>query len=64
MREYVVPLYALRARRRGYEVAVMKEAMNQIGLAAGSVRAPLPQLRPEEKEELRIMLRNWKAVLP
>src|SRR5262249_47830649 len=35
MREYVTPLYALRARRKGYEVTVMKEMMNEIGLAAG-----------------------------
>src|SRR5581483_4782558 len=51
MQRYVIPLYALRMRRRGYEVTVMKEMMNQAGLAAGPVRPPLPSLRPEEIKE-------------
>ena len=46
MNEYVNPLYAIRARRKGYEVSVMKEMMNLIGLAAGPVRPPLPNVRP------------------
>src|SRR5215510_10449632 len=37
MRDFVIPLYAFRARRRGYEVTVMKEMMNLVGLAAGPV---------------------------
>jgi 5-dehydro-4-deoxyglucarate dehydratase len=64
MREYVIPLYALRARRKGYEVTVMKEMMNQVGLAAGPVRPPLPQIRPEDKAEIGKMLETWRPVLP
>jgi len=60
---YVIPLYALRARRKGYEVSVMKAMMTCIGLAAGPVRPPLPNLRPEELTEVRSMMENWKAVL-
>ncbi len=52
MEALVVPLYALRARRRGYEVTVMKELMNRLGLAGGAVRPPLPRLRPEDLAEL------------
>ena len=63
MQHYVIPLYALRARRKGYEVTVMKEMMNQVGLAAGPVRPPLPQLRPEEKAEIGKMLEKWEPVL-
>ena len=63
MRDFVVPLYAFRARRRGYEVTVMKEMMNMIGLAAGPVRPPLPRLRPEELGEIRAMLDGWKEFL-
>jgi 5-dehydro-4-deoxyglucarate dehydratase len=40
--EYVTTLFTLRAGRKGYEVSVMKEMMNQIGLAAGPVRPPSP----------------------
>jgi 5-dehydro-4-deoxyglucarate dehydratase len=63
MDDYVIPLYALRARRKGYEVTVMKEMMNFAGMAAGPVRPPLPSLRPEEKAEVRAMLERWKPLL-
>jgi 5-dehydro-4-deoxyglucarate dehydratase len=63
MDDYVIPLYALRARRKGYEVTVMKEMMNLVGLAAGPVRPPLPSLRPEEITELRGMVERWKPLL-
>lgn len=60
MNDYVIPLYAFRARRKGYEVTVMKELMNLAGLAAGPVRPPLPSLRPEEMAELRALLERWR----
>ncbi len=63
MSEYVVPLYAFRARRKGYEVSVMKELMMLLGLAGGPVRPPLENLKPEEIEELRATLPLWKAKL-
>lgn len=63
MSEYVIPLYAMRARRRGYEVTVMKEMMNIAGLAAGPVRPPLPRLRNEEVTELKTMMEKWKPWL-
>ena len=53
MSTYVVPLYVLRAKRRGYEVSVMKSLMDLLGLAGGPVRPPLANLRPEEVESLR-----------
>ena len=63
MSEYVNPLFAIRARRKGYEVSVMKEMMNLIGLAAGPVRPPLPNVRPEEKAEIKLILEKWKPFL-
>jgi 5-dehydro-4-deoxyglucarate dehydratase len=63
MREYVIPLYALRSRRKGYEVTVMKEIMNHLGMAAGPVRPPLPQLRSEERAEIGRLLEKWRPVL-
>ena len=60
MRDFVTPLYAFRARRRGYEVTVMKVMMELVGLAAGPVRPPLPALRAEETAELKKMLERWK----
>jgi 5-dehydro-4-deoxyglucarate dehydratase len=41
MKKYVHPLYALRERVRGYEVAVVKAAMEILGMPAGPVRPPL-----------------------
>ena len=63
MNEYVNPLYAIRARRKGYEVSVMKEMMNLIGLSAGPVRPPLPNVRPEEIAEIKTLLEKWKPFL-
>src|SRR5579862_3742540 len=63
MNEYVNPLYAIRARRKGYEVSVMKEMMNLIGLAAGPVRPPLANVRREEVGEIRALLEKWTPFL-
>ena len=63
MNELIVPLYALRGRRKGYEVSVMKAMMDMIGLAGGPVRPPLVDLRPDEIETLRGMLERWKPWL-
>jgi 5-dehydro-4-deoxyglucarate dehydratase len=64
MADYVIPLYAFRARRKGYEVTVMKEMMNLTGQAAGPVRPPLPNLRADEIAELKELLKNWERWLP
>jgi len=63
MHDYVLPLYAIRARRKGYEVSVMKEMMNQLGMAAGPVRARLVQVAPEDKAQITKILEKWKPVL-
>ncbi|MGH9163011.1 MAG: 5-dehydro-4-deoxyglucarate dehydratase [Vicinamibacteraceae bacterium] len=63
MTRYVIPLYAFRARRKGYEVAVMKAMMTLLGSAAGPVRPPLVDVSDAEREELAQMLAGWKAYL-
>jgi 5-dehydro-4-deoxyglucarate dehydratase len=60
MTEYVVPLYALRGRRKGHEVTVMKELMTMIGLTGGAIRPPLVPLGPQEVEELRTLAPAWQ----
>jgi len=59
----VVPLYAIRSRRRGYEVSTMKAMMEMIGLNAGPVRPPLVNIKPEEEDELRTILSEWEKFL-
>jgi 5-dehydro-4-deoxyglucarate dehydratase len=63
MNDLVIPLYALRARRKGYEVSAMKAMMDMIGLAGGPVRPPLVDLRPDETELLRGMVDKWRPWL-
>ena len=63
MADYVVPVYALRARRKGYEVTVMKELMNVLGLGGGFVRPPLVALRAEELREIRALVPQWQKAV-
>lgn len=63
MHEFVVPLYAFRARRKGYEVSVMKTLMDLQGQVGGRVRPPLNDVKPEETKELKAMLAKWKMWL-
>ena len=60
MNALVIPLYALRARRKGYEVSTMKAMMEMAGLAGGPVRPPLVNLAAEEIEWLRTNLNRWR----
>jgi 5-dehydro-4-deoxyglucarate dehydratase len=59
----VVPLFALRARRKGYEVSAMKAMMDMVGLNGGPVRPPLVNVKPEEEDELRTILASWEKFL-
>ena len=59
----VVPLYALRARRKGYEVSAMKAMMDMVGMNGGPVRPPLVNVKPDEEDELRAILATWEKFL-
>jgi len=59
----VIPLYALRARRKGYEVSAMKAMMDMVGLNGGPVRPPLVNVSAEEEDELRVILATWEKFL-
>lgn len=59
----VVPLYAIRARHKGYEVSTMKAMMEMVGLNAGRVRPPLVNVTPQEEDELRTILSTWEKFL-
>jgi 5-dehydro-4-deoxyglucarate dehydratase len=62
MREYVIPLYAFRARRRGYEVSAVKGLMNILGMRGGRVRPPLTDLTEADLAELRTLAAAWTSV--
>lgn len=62
MNKYVHPLYAIRDRVRGYEVAVMKEAMEILGMKAGPVRPPLTNVRPQDLPDVRALMEVYRDV--
>ena len=58
---FVHPLFAIRERRRGYEVAVMKRAMEMLGKKAGPVRPPLQNCTEPEIEEVRRVIEVYRS---
>ena len=62
MNRYVHPLYALRERMRGYEVTVMKAAMEMLGMPAGPVRPPLAACREQDLRDLRALMETYREV--
>jgi 5-dehydro-4-deoxyglucarate dehydratase len=60
LREYharvVRPFYDLRQRGRGFEVSVMKAAMDILGHPAGPPRPPLGELSEKDRADLRGIL--------
>ncbi len=63
MDKYVHPLYALRERMKGYEVSVMKRAMEKLDLCGATVRPPLAPMRPADVEELDRILDVYRDML-
>jgi 5-dehydro-4-deoxyglucarate dehydratase len=59
----VIPLYSLRARRKGYEVSAMKAMMDMVDLNGGPVRPPLVNITAAEEDELRAILATWEKFL-
>jgi 5-dehydro-4-deoxyglucarate dehydratase len=63
MEKYVHPLFALRERMHGYEVAVTKAAMEILGHRAGPVRPPLCNCRPQDVEDIRKLMEVYREVI-
>lgn len=53
LRRFVLPYIAIRRRRKGYAVSLVKAGMRAIDRPAGPVRPPLTELEPAEMDELR-----------
>jgi 5-dehydro-4-deoxyglucarate dehydratase len=60
MNDLVVPLYALRAKRKGYEVSAMKAMMDLLGLAGGPVRPPVVDLSADDLQTVRDAMSRWQ----
>jgi 5-dehydro-4-deoxyglucarate dehydratase len=56
LREFYVPLGALRGRKRGYAVSIVKAGLRVVGRPAGPVRPPLTDLTADEERELETLM--------
>jgi 5-dehydro-4-deoxyglucarate dehydratase len=58
LREFVLPYIAIRRRRKGYAVSIVKAGMRLIGRDSGPVRPPLTDLTPQEMDELAALIKG------
>ena len=58
LREFVLPYIAIRSRKKGYPVSIVKAGMRAIGRPAGPVRPPLTDLTQSELAELTKLVRK------
>jgi len=56
LRDFVLPYIAIRNRRKGYAVSIVKAGMTAIGRPAGPVRTPLIDLSDAELTELTTLI--------
>lgn len=54
--DFFLPLIAIRARRPGYAVSIVKAGARLVGRDAGPVRPPLTDLQPAEMDELAALI--------
>ena len=56
--DFFYPLLAIRDRKAGYAVSLIKAGVNAIGHTAGGVRSPLTDVNPEEMDMLKTLLKK------
>ncbi|KIU27740.1 5-dehydro-4-deoxyglucarate dehydratase [Methylobacterium radiotolerans] len=56
LRAFVLPYIAIRNRKRGYAVSIVKAGMSAVGRHAGPVRPPLTELDAAERAELTALI--------
>jgi 5-dehydro-4-deoxyglucarate dehydratase len=56
LRDFVIPYIAIRNRRKGYAVSIVKAGMTAIGRPAGPVRTPLIDLTEAELADLKKLI--------
>lgn len=52
LRDFILPLIAIRNRKKGYAVSIIKAGMRSVGRDSGPVRPPLTDLTASEQVEL------------
>jgi len=56
LKDFILPLIAIRNRKRGYAVSMIKAGMKVIGRDSGPVRPPLTDLTEQELAEIRALV--------
>ena len=56
LRDFVLPYIAIRSRRKGYAVSIVKAGLRAVGRYAGPVRPPLTDLTESEFAELKALV--------
>lgn len=57
MRDFILPYTAIRNRKPGYAVSIVKAGAKIVGRPSGSVRAPLTDLDPQSMEDLTQLIK-------
>ncbi|KAA2214031.1 5-dehydro-4-deoxyglucarate dehydratase [Teichococcus oryzae] len=61
LRDFVLPYIAIRNRRKGYAVSIVKAGCAAVGRPAGPVRAPLTDLEAAEMDMLKALIARLPA---
>ena len=61
LKDFILPLIAIRNRRKGYAVSIIKAGMKVIGRDSGPVRPPLTDLTEAEMAELAALVAKLPA---
>ena len=61
LKDFILPLIAIRNRKKGYAVSIIKAGMKVIGRDSGPVRSPLTDLTAAEFEELSALVAKLKS---
>ena len=56
LKDFILPLIAIRNRKKGYAVSIIKAGMKVIGRDSGPVRPPLTNLTEAEMAELSALV--------
>jgi 5-dehydro-4-deoxyglucarate dehydratase len=56
LKDFILPLIAIRNRNKGYAVSMIKAGMKVIGRDSGPVRPPLTDLTEQEMAELKVLV--------
>jgi len=63
LRNFILPLIAIRNRKKGYAVSIIKAGMKVIGRDSGPVRSPLTDLNESEIREVAALVASLPGTI-